>query len=101
MPKLCKAAKNGEVREVRHLISKGADVNKADIDGRTPLYEASANGHESVVRLLIAAEADVNKADNNGWTPLLGASFNGHEPMVSVSAFESAHAGLTGTGHFP
>ena len=45
-------------------------VNKADNDGRTPLWYAAAYGNVAMVKVLIAAGADVNKADNDGWTPL-------------------------------
>lgn len=52
------------------LISKGADVNKANRNGETPLYRAAANGFSNVVSLLISKRADVNKANSNGETPL-------------------------------
>ena len=48
---------------VKALIEAGADVNKADDDGETPLYMAAWNGHEAVVKALIEAGADVNKAE--------------------------------------
>ena len=48
---------------VKALIEAGADVNKADNGGWTPLYRAAQNGHEAVVKALIEAGADVNKAD--------------------------------------
>jgi hypothetical protein len=35
------------------LLEKGADINTADSDGRTPLQSASDNGHVEVVRLLL------------------------------------------------
>ena len=74
----------GDADAARDAIAAGADVNKADNYGRTPLYWAPRNGHESVVSVLIAAGADVNKADNNGRTPLHLASQNGHESVISV-----------------
>jgi cytohesin len=45
---------------VQALIAAGADVNKADNDGRTPIAGASLNGHFEVVQALVAAGADVN-----------------------------------------
>jgi len=54
----------------RMLISKRADVNKANRDGETPLYRAAADGLSDVVWRLIFEHADVNKANNNGETPL-------------------------------
>ena len=69
---------------VKVLIAAGADVNKADWDGETPLYRAACNNNEAVVKALIAAGADVNKADDDGETPLWYAARNGHEAVVKV-----------------
>jgi ankyrin repeat protein len=55
---------------VVQLIEAGADVDKANNEGETPLFKAAHKGHEAVVKLLIAAKADVDKADNKGRTPL-------------------------------
>jgi ankyrin repeat protein len=51
------------------LISKGADVNKANRNGETPLYRAAANGLSDVVSLLIKKGADINQKTNDK-TPL-------------------------------
>lgn len=48
------------------LIERGADVNKADDDGVTPLHIASQNGHKACVRLLVDGVADV-KGSVNLW----------------------------------
>jgi len=47
---------------VRALIDSGADVNKADNDGRTPLRAAANNGHEAIARALIDSGADARDA---------------------------------------
>ena len=52
------------------LISKGADINKANRNGETPLYRAAANGLSDVVSLLISNRADVNRENNKRETPL-------------------------------
>ena len=44
------------------LIELGADINKAQDNGATPLFMAAETGHEAVLRALIEAGADVNKA---------------------------------------
>ena len=75
---LFKACFNDQAREVRRLLSGGADFNYVDELGRTPLMAASQNGHVEVVGMLLAAEANANTADDTGSTALHWASFNGH-----------------------
>ena len=56
-------------------MAKGADVNKADERGRTPLYVATREGRVSEVReLLKSKKVQVDKASSLGWTPLMIAS---------------------------
>ncbi len=42
---------------MRALIEAGADINKAEDAGATPLFIAAQQGHEAVVRALIEAGA--------------------------------------------
>ena len=63
------------------LIQAGAEINKAEENGETPLYTAAERGHETVVRALNELGADINKAINNGATPLVIAAHFGHEAM--------------------
>lgn len=59
-----------DIDAVKLLINAGADVNKANIDGQTPLYIVSRDGHYDIAKLLIDAGADVHNADQDGTTPL-------------------------------
>ena len=63
---------------LRALIELGADVNKANNDGLTPLYVGAQEGHEAMVRALIELGADINKASDKGVTPLHIAAQKGH-----------------------
>jgi len=74
----------------RMLISKRADVNKANRDGETPLYRAAADGLSDVVWRLIFEHADVNKANNNGETPLYRAAADGLSDVVRLLIHEDA-----------
>ena len=73
---LLKAAKDGNIEDVKLLIANGADVNARDKDGETPLHKASSRGEKEIIELLIAKGADVNAKDNSSheWTPIAVAS---------------------------
>ena len=54
---MCIACEYDHLEVVRLLVDAGADKDKADDDGRTPLWMASQNGHLEVVRVLVDAGA--------------------------------------------
>jgi ankyrin repeat protein len=68
------------------LITEGnAEVNKADNDGRTPLFVAAQRGHAQVVKLLLTVgNAEVNKPKNDGRTPLYAAAELGKTGVVKL-----------------
>jgi len=66
------------------LLDKGADVNKADIDGRTPLYRSCYNGNLELARLLLDKGADVNKPNDDGSTPLIVSCINGNLELARL-----------------
>ncbi len=70
MTELINAVKAGKVKLCRRLIRRGADVNRPDKDGRTPLYWAALYRYPNITRLLIKAKADVNIKDKNREGPL-------------------------------
>ncbi len=57
---LQQAAGQGNIQRVQMLLDAGAEVNRADRRGNTPLFLAVSAGHNEVAQLLIAAGADVN-----------------------------------------
>jgi|TARA_B110000977_G_scaffold143908_1_gene182696 ankyrin repeat protein len=69
---------------VRALIEAGADVNKAEDGGVTPLYMAAEQGHEAAVRALVELDADINKAIDVGATPLYVAALQGYLAIVQI-----------------
>jgi ankyrin repeat protein len=73
-----------DLDRVKFLVSKGADVNKADNQGWTPLQSAARQRHDDMVKLLIELGADVNLADSSGTTPLLAAIARDHIPSIKV-----------------
>jgi hypothetical protein len=93
---LIRASKSGNLKKVRVLLDKGADINVCSGKGgrvsyrtsastvitsyesghRTPLYWAIENNHTEVAILLIERGADVNIGDEFGETPLHRAAYN-------------------------
>mmetsp|Transcript_39622 Transcript_39622/g.93084 ORF Transcript_39622/g.93084 Transcript_39622/m.93084 type:complete len:113 (+) Transcript_39622:3-341(+) len=65
------------------LVEAGANVNAADVQGRTPLCRAAFRNHFEVSQMLVEARADVNSVDTHGWTPLHAAARIRHGLAVS------------------
>lgn len=67
------------------LKTRGIAVNKADMDGITPLIHAVYCGYTDKVRLLLTArEIDVNYITNRGQTPLIAAVSNERTEIVRL-----------------
>ncbi|ORX78888.1 ankyrin, partial [Anaeromyces robustus] len=61
---------SGNETIVRYLVEQGADLNKEDWKGETPLFNACKSGNETIVEYLVEYGADLNKEDWKGKTPL-------------------------------
>ena len=65
--------------QVAHaLLKAGADFEKPNNNGWTPLMKACSNGHQQCAHALLMANADPNKANAKGWVALMYACHNGH-----------------------
>jgi ankyrin repeat protein len=76
----------GETARVKTLLQAGADPERADSEGTTPLYVASVNGEAEIVRLLLAAGASPDTESNglgSEGTPLCAAACWGHKQSLS------------------
>jgi ankyrin repeat protein len=80
------AAQYGHVSIITELAKLGADLNKADNEGRTPAIKAAQNGHVSVIAELAKHNADLNKADNGNLTPALYAAYSGYVSVIAELA---------------
>ena len=88
------AARRGHTATVKQLIQRGADVNRANEDGWTPLHYAAWRGHTDIINILWTTMrnqhcesqqgVDVNQVDDYGWTPLHDAAWHGHTEIVNI-----------------
>ncbi|QXV65649.1 hypothetical protein FPZ42_14295 [Mucilaginibacter achroorhodeus] len=78
---ICKAGYLADLNAalVEELIDAGADVNKPDQFGRTPLMSFAMRGNEpkyAIAELLLDNDADTTYVDNTGSTALMYAASN-------------------------
>ncbi len=66
------------------LLAKGADINKRNQQGFTPLLMAARQRDSDMLAFLIDKGADVNATDNDGWTAVAHAAFRNHVPSIEV-----------------
>ena len=76
------AANYGDLERVQLLVEQGADKDKGNDSGDTPLRLASRGGWFDVVRYLVEQGSSLEKAAIDGCTPLTGASACGHLEIV-------------------
>ncbi|MFC1781833.1 ankyrin repeat domain-containing protein [Planctomycetota bacterium] len=70
-PSLLGALTNGDIEQIKLLISQGADVNtKTGSQGQMPLHLAIQWGNTEIAELLIDSGADVSATNTRGLTPL-------------------------------
>ncbi|KAK3020686.1 hypothetical protein RJ639_045592 [Escallonia herrerae] len=94
------SAYHGDLYQLKSLIRAGADPNKKDYDGRSPLHLAASRGYEDIALFLIQEGVDINIPDNFGSTPLLEAIKSGHEKVVSMLVKEGASLNIDDAGSF-
>jgi len=83
-----------DIQEVERLIEKGAEVNKKDKDGATPLAHAALNGYYRIAELLIANGADVDARDNQNASPLFYAAAKGYAAAAKILIENGANVNL-------
>ncbi|XWS48217.1 hypothetical protein CRYUN_Cryun13aG0055200 [Craigia yunnanensis] len=94
------AAYNGDLYRLKHLIGVGADPNKTDYDGRSPLHIAASKGYEDITGFLIEQKVDINILDKFGNTPLLEAVKHGHDQVASLLVQAGALLAMDDAGGF-
>jgi hypothetical protein len=64
-------------------VEQGAEVDKANKDGWTPLLTGAQKGHFAVVQYLVEHGADIDKATSAGTTPLMAAEAAGRTVVAA------------------
>uniref|UniRef100_A0A1J3GDJ5 Potassium channel n=1 Tax=Noccaea caerulescens TaxID=107243 RepID=A0A1J3GDJ5_NOCCA len=94
------AAFQGDIYHLKSLIRAGADPNKTDYDGRSPLHLAASRGYDDITLFLIQEGVDINLKDKFGNTPLLEAVKAGQDRVISLLVKEGASFALEDSGNF-
>ena len=66
------------------IIKAGADVNKEDDFGRTPLHLAANSGNHIAAEMVLKEGADPNATTIGGETALMKAASGGHAEVVEI-----------------
>ncbi|KAG6619781.1 hypothetical protein I3842_Q081600 [Carya illinoinensis] len=94
------AAYDGDSYRLKRLISAGANPNKTDYDGRSPLHIAASKGYEDIARFLIEQRVHINILDKFGNSPLLEAIKNGQDQVASLLVKAGAELTIDDAGGF-
>jgi uncharacterized protein len=88
---LARLVQAGDTKQALAQIQAGADVNRAQPDGTTPLIWAVYRTDYEVAQALIAKKANVNVANQFGATPLTEAARQSDARLVKMLLDAGAH----------
>ncbi|KAJ8965623.1 hypothetical protein NQ314_004015 [Rhamnusium bicolor] len=86
---LLKAAADGDVDEIKNLLTKGAPFT-ADWLGTSPLHLAAQNNHLEITEILLRAGISKDARTKVDRTPLHMAAYEGHLQIVDTLIKQSA-----------
>ncbi|WP_345993591.1 ankyrin repeat domain-containing protein [Sulfurimonas sp. HSL-1716] len=76
------------------LIQLGANLNKTDINGRTPLMLATSVGNSHFLQRIIENYADIDRTDNFGWSALIFAVYYSQRDVVKGLLVAGANSNI-------
>ncbi|KAL3359302.1 hypothetical protein AABB24_016057 [Solanum stoloniferum] len=91
---LHRAARKGDVADIKKCIAEGANVNGKDQNGWTPLHSAAFKGRVEVVKVLVNNRAKLDIVDYVGYTPLHLAIEAGQKDVAMYLIAQGARANL-------
>ncbi|KAK9057274.1 hypothetical protein SSX86_022109 [Deinandra increscens subsp. villosa] len=91
---LHRAARKGDVDEMRKCLAEGANVNGRDQNGWTPLHRTAFKGHIEGVKFLLNHGGLVDMVDGNGYTALHRAVEAGHAQVAMMLIAHGAKASM-------
>jgi len=81
--RLFEAVSDNNIKEVKLLLSKGADPNVPENNGITPLMDAASGGDLAMVKLLLKHGAKADLKDNFGSDAINYAESQGYGKVVT------------------
>jgi len=75
--RLIRAARAGNLAQVKTFLDQGLDVNATGKDGSIALVRAAGAGNLEVVKVFLENGADVNAIETEGWSALTHAPWSG------------------------
>ena len=95
---MCSAGAEGNLDQLRRLISNHCNPDEADYDARTAMHLAASNGHLESVKFLISSWAVPNPVVRWGGTPLSDAIRHNHADVQKYLAEVGGVIGATDLG---
>jgi len=97
---LSNALLSGDKDRIKFLVSAGADVNKPDLQGWSPLTATARQRRNETIDLLVELGANPNQPDGNGMTPLAAALMRDHVPSIKALIGHGASAEEPGQDNY-
>ncbi|XP_047264192.1 protein VAPYRIN-LIKE-like [Capsicum annuum] len=91
---LHRAARKGEVADIKKCIAEGANLNGKDQNGWTPLHRAVFKGKIEAVKVLVKHGAKLDVVDYCGYMPLHLALEAGQKDVATYLVAQGAKANL-------